>query len=54
MKRRGASATGPLNVSPTELQPHELMQKAAEVFERLGAPYRIVGSMASMVYGEAR
>jgi hypothetical protein len=30
------------------------MQKAAEFFERLNVPYRIVGSMASMAYSEAR
>jgi hypothetical protein len=30
------------------------MQKAADFFERLRVPYRIVGSMASMAYGEAR
>jgi hypothetical protein len=30
------------------------MQKAADFFERLGVSYRIVGSMASMAYGEAR
>jgi hypothetical protein len=41
-------------VSRAELRPHELMQKAANFFERLGVPYRIVGSMASMAYGEAR
>ena len=45
---------GPLNVSRAELRPHELMQKAADFFERLRVPYRIVGSMASMAYGEAR
>jgi hypothetical protein len=41
-------------VSPSDLKPYELMQKAALFFERLGVPYRIVGSMASMAYGEAR
>jgi hypothetical protein len=41
-------------VSPADLRPHELMRKAAEFFERFGIPYRIVGSMASMAYGEAR
>jgi hypothetical protein len=30
------------------------MQKAALFLERVGVPYRIVGSMASMAYGEAR
>lgn len=41
-------------MSPTNLKPYELMQKAADFFEREGVPYRIVGSMASMAYGEAR
>lgn len=41
-------------MSPAELRPHELMQKAARFFERLGISYRIVGSMASMAYGEIR
>lgn len=41
-------------MSPADLSPHELMQRAADVFERLEAPYRIVGSMASMAYGEVR
>lgn len=30
------------------------MQRAADCLERLGIQYRIVGSMASMAYGEAR
>jgi hypothetical protein len=42
------------NVSAADLRPYELMQKVADFFERLEAPYRIVGSMASMAYGEAR
>lgn len=54
MKRPAALATEPPSVSPTDLQPYELMQKAVELLERLGAPYRIVGSMASTAYGEAR
>lgn len=41
-------------MSPADLKPYELMQKAADFFEREGVPYRIVGSMASMAYGEAR
>lgn len=41
-------------MSPADLTPFELMQKAANCFERLGAPYRIVGSMASMAYSEPR
>ena len=54
VKRRGVSVTEPPKVSAADLRPHELMQKAALFFERLGVPYRIVGSMASMAYGEAR
>lgn len=42
------------NVSAADLTPFELMQKAADCFERLGVPYRIVGSMASMAYSEPR
>jgi hypothetical protein len=30
------------------------MQKAADFFERLGVAYRVVGSLASMVYSEPR
>jgi len=41
-------------VSPADLRPYELLQKAANFFERLDVPYRIVGSMASMAYSEAR
>lgn len=41
-------------MSPSELTPIELMQKCADFFERLGVPYRIVGSMASMAYSEPR
>lgn len=37
---------------PTELQPHELMQIVADFFESQGVPYHVVGSMASMAYGE--
>lgn len=39
---------------PTDFDPHELMQKAADFFEREGVPYRVVGSMASIAYGEFR
>ena len=53
-KRPGVSVGEPLNVSRAALRPHELMQKAADFFERLSVPYRIVRSMASMAYGEAR
>lgn len=41
-------------MSAEELENFELLQKAADFLERLGVPYRIVGSMASMAYGEAR
>jgi hypothetical protein len=41
-------------VSPADLSPFELLQKAADFFERLQVPYRIVGSMASMAYSESR
>lgn len=41
-------------MNPAELQPHELMQIAADFFESRGIHYRIVGSMASMAYGEPR
>jgi hypothetical protein len=36
------------------LKTHQLLQKATDFLERLGVPYRIVGSMASMAYGEIR
>ena len=41
-------------VNPAELQPHELMQIVADFFESHQIHYRVVGSMASMVYGEPR
>ena len=41
-------------MNPTELQPSELMQIAADFFESEGIHYRVVGSMASMAYGEPR
>lgn len=41
-------------MSRVDLEPHELLQKAADCLERLGVPYRVVGSMASMAYSEAR
>jgi hypothetical protein len=34
--------------------PHELLAEAASVFESLGVPYLVTGSMASMAYGEPR
>lgn len=41
-------------MNPTDLQPHELMQRVADFFESRGIAYRVVGSMASMAYGEPR
>jgi hypothetical protein len=41
-------------MNPSELQPHELMQRMADFFEAERIEYRVVGSMASMVYGEPR
>ena len=36
-------------MNPTELQPSELMQIAADFFESEGIHYRVVGSMAIFV-----
>ena len=36
------------------MEPSELMRNVAAVCERLGIPYRVVGSMASSLYGEPR
>ncbi|MBX3420040.1 MAG: hypothetical protein KF752_00650 [Pirellulaceae bacterium] len=41
-------------MNPAELQPFELMQRMASFFESHGIAYRVVGSMASMAYGEPR
>lgn len=41
-------------MSEADLQPHELMQKVADFLDRKGVRYRIVGSMASIAYGEPR
>lgn len=41
-------------MSPAELTPFGLLQQAADCFQRLEVPYRIVGSMASMAYSEPR
>lgn len=38
----------------SDLKSYELMQKVADFLERESTPYRIVGSMASIVYGEPR
>lgn len=34
--------------------PFELLEKVAEVFERLQIPYLVTGSVAAMAYGEPR
>ena len=36
------------------MKQYELLQRAVDFLEREGVPYRIVGAMASMAYGEAR
>lgn len=41
-------------MSPDELKPHELLKKFADFLAREGIRYRIVGSMASIIYGEPR
>jgi hypothetical protein len=41
-------------MSSAELQPHELMQIVANFLESHQIAYRVVGSMASMAYGEPR
>src|SRR5262245_12174261 len=41
-------------MNPADLQPHELMQIIATFFESRRIAYRVVGSMASMAYGEPR
>ena len=41
-------------MNPAELHPHELMQRMADFFESQGIAYRVVGSLASMAYGEPR
>lgn len=38
----------------SDLKPYELMQTVVNFLERESVPYRIVGSMASMIYGEPR
>ena len=41
-------------MSASDLKPYQLMQKVAAFLELESTPYRIVGSMASIVYGEPR
>ncbi|WP_339731551.1 hypothetical protein [uncultured Gimesia sp.] len=38
----------------SDLKPYELMQAVVDFLERESVSYRIVGSMASMIYGEPR
>lgn len=41
-------------MSESDVKPYELMQKVVDFCERESILYRIVGSMASMAYGEPR
>jgi hypothetical protein len=41
-------------MNSADLRPHELMQRVADFFESREIGYRVVGSMASMAYGEPR
>ncbi|HUQ69873.1 MAG TPA: hypothetical protein VM165_10140 [Planctomycetaceae bacterium] len=41
-------------MNPNDLQPHELMQRFADFCEAHAISYRVVGSMASIAYGEPR
>jgi len=41
-------------MDPSELQPSELLHLVANFFESSDIHYRVVGSMASMAYGEPR
>lgn len=41
-------------MNASEFQPYELMQVVADFLEGQGVTYRVVGSMASMMYGEPR
>lgn len=41
-------------VSAAELNPFQLLQRVAEFLETHGIAYRVVGSLASMAYGEPR
>lgn len=34
--------------------PYELLERVVEIFERLGIPYLVTGSVAAMAYGEPR
>ena len=41
-------------MKPADLEPFELMQIMAMFFETHAIPYRVVGSLASMAFGEPR
>ena len=41
-------------MSASDLEPYELMQKTVDFLERESVAYRIVGSLASILYGEPR
>ena len=41
-------------MTPSDLQPYELMQRMADFLERESVPYRVIGSIASIAYGEPR
>lgn len=41
-------------MAETELNPFQLMQRVADFLEAQHVPYRVVGSLASMAYGEPR
>ena len=41
-------------MKPSELQPQQLMQLLAAFFDSQSVTYRVVGSMASILYGEPR
>ncbi len=43
-----------MSANPIDLQPRELLQIAASFFESHAISYRVVGSMASIAYGEIR
>jgi hypothetical protein len=41
-------------LDPVNLEPRELMQIASDFLKRFGITYGVVGSMASIAYGENR
>lgn len=44
----------PEPIEPSELQPNELLQRFAQFLESNDIAYRVVGTMASIAYGENR